>query len=74
MALQALAQENAEVQGRLLKLLKAHQDTVDEEIASLIEQQMTTIAPSLVEDFRGFLEFAGELCDGVTRHIGSVPP
>ena len=67
MALQALAQENAEVQGRLLKLLKAHQDTVDEEIASLIEQQMTTIAPSLVDDFRGFLgntaEPELELCE-----------
>ncbi len=55
MALQALAQENAEVQGRLLKLLKAHQDVVDEEITGLIEQQMAAITPPLVDEFRSIL-------------------
>ena len=86
MALQALAQENAEVQGRLLKLLKAQQDVVDEEITGLIEQQMAAITPSLVDEFRSILGNTAEpemevcevysMADGAceTFHMGTPLP
>jgi hypothetical protein len=51
-ALQALSQENTDVQGRLLKLLTEQSEIIDDEIRSLIEQQLDMVAPSLQEGFR----------------------
>lgn len=51
-ALQALSLENADVQGRLLKLLNSQKEVVDDEIIGLVEQQLDMVAPSLQEAFR----------------------